>query len=562
MQNKNSHQNKTRLRGVWKYTLSLCFLGFSIFAFSAEPSSSNSQSKTKSETSRRLTEFEWDPIPKAKSYEIELRPMTKSGEKKDPFRFKVQETRWKGELKPGEYKMRLRSLDRRGVPGEWSAAENFYVKLYAPQVVSPSSNEIITTDENETFDLPLEWLPQSEASIFKVHIEDEGKTFTKDFDVQENKSKVPVPVARRFKWSIIGFDKLGKEGELFGEPILFTVLGKQLDTPTITKPKNAFVRQLEWGPVNYAENYSYELYSRGPGRKWQSVIKEDNVSKTQIPFPQEWKGGEYKLSVSAHGKLRTSSKTKSLIFKVFAGDRSRESEVRNGLRASIERTNEWYGIASYLITQIQYSAINYDKGSTPSFLAIGGTGRLGAGYLERERPWGFLGILDLSGFTIGEKNYTYPSLELHGIFRKASNELGELRVSSGIYYKELPEILGYADTGIFSLSQLSALGAHAGGEYWYSLSEKLGVQFNARVYFPITGKTPTGAKLLPSQSLQVGFLGSLRLNKRATGLMGYAYRDDKIEYKVTNDRALNAGYTVNHSSVVGHYLNFLLEWDF
>jgi hypothetical protein len=101
-----------------------------------------------------------------------------------------------------------------------------------------------------------------------------------------------------------------------------------------------------------------------------------------------------------------------------------------------------------------------------------------------------------------------------------------------------------------------------GGEYWYSLSEKLGVQFNARIYYPLTGKTPTGSKLVASPSYQFGFLGSLRLNERATGLMGYAYRDNKIEYDVTNDRALRAGYTTNHSSVVGHYLNFLLEWDF
>lgn len=562
MQNKNSLLNKTRMRGVWRYTLSLCFFWFSVFAFSASNDSTSGEPKTQPEKSRRLTEFEWDPIPKAKSYEIEIRPIAKTGEKKEPFRFNVEETKWRGELKPGEYKMRLRSHDRRGVPGEWSAAESFYVKLYAPQAVFPLPDQEIKSNENETYLLPLEWVPQSEASNFKVHIEDDAKTFVQDLEVQENKVQIKIPVAKKYKWSIIGYDKNGKEGEPFGDPIAFTVLGKKLETPIIQKPKNAFVRELEWANAEYADNYSYELFTRGAGRKWISFQKEDKVTKTKIVFPNDWKGGEYKLSVNAFGSLREDSKTHTVIFKVFAGDRSKESEFKNGMRASIERTNEWYGIASYLITQIEYTAMNYDKGSTPRFLAIGGTGRLGAGYLERDKPWGFLGIVDLSGFFIEQKNYTYPSFEVHGIFRTAPSDLGELRLSSGVYYKELPEILGYADSGIFSLSQLAAFGAHAGAEYWYSLSEKLGFQINARIYYPLTGKTPTTSKLMASPTYQFGFMGSLRLNQRATGLMGYAYRDDKIEYNVTNDRARTAGYLVNHSAVVGHYLNFLLEWDF
>lgn len=135
-----------------------------------------------------------------------------------------------------------------------------------------------------------------------------------------------------------------------------------------------------------------------------------------------------------------------------------------------------------------------------------------------------------------------------------------MRVSGGLYLKQLPEILGQS-VDSYQMKSIDTLGVHAGGEYWYPLTSKLGVQINGRIYYPMSGKTPTGGKLNSTPSLQLGFLGSLRLNEKATGLMGYAFRKDQISYKVTNSTSLSDGFTTNTSSVLGHYLNFLLEWD-
>ncbi len=512
-----------------------------------------------SSKSRRVTNFEWDPIAQAKSYEIEITPV--GAEKKEPYRFTVNDPVWNGELKPGKYTMRLRSRDRRGVPGDWSSPEEFYVKLYAPKPLSPLAQVQIKSNETETYELTLQWEYQSEASKYKIHIEDETKRFMQDLESSEGQIKVKVPVARNYSWSITGFDKQGKEGEVFGGAIPFTVLGKKLETPKIDIPESPYVRELRWNAVPHTEKYKYSLLRKGNDRKWRK-FKEEDVTETTLLFDPKWKGGEYKLNVSSSGTLREVSKQHSIVFRVVNGDRSVAAEQKASMRKAIERTVDWYFIASYLITQIQYSAVNVDQGSAPSTGAIGGTGRLGAGYLDENSPFGFLGIVDLSGFIIGQKNYTYPGLEAHGIFRWASGELGEIRISGGAYYKEIPEILGNAETGEFKVSQLGAFGLHGGGEYWYSLNSKLGLQVNGRVYFPVSGKTPNGKPLIASPSYQFGFLGSLRLNPKATGLMGYAFRKDEINYQASNATALAAGYSSNKTSVVGHYLNFFLEWDF
>lgn len=509
---------------------------------------------------RRVTNFEWDPIPQAKSYEIEISPIG-TETKHEPFRFTVTDPLWNGELKPGKYTMRLRSRDRRGVPGEWSGAEEFYVKLYAPKAVFPLANNAVNSNEEDTFELGLKWEYQSEASRYKIHIEDESKTFSQDLESTEGTVKVKVPVARKYTWTITGYDKQGKEGEPFGDAIPFSVIAKKLDTPKLEIPETSYVRNLKWEPINNAANYKYTLLKKGTDRKWR-MFKEEEITSTTIVFDQKWKGGEYKMTVGAQAPLRTPSKLHTIVFKVANGDRSEAAEKKALMRKSIDRTVDWYFIASYLITQIQYAAINVDHGSAPSTGAIGGTGRLGAGYLSESTPFGFLGIVDLSGFIIGQKNYTYPSLEGHGIFRWASGDLGEIRISGGAYYKEIPEILGDAETQTYTVSQIGVVGIHGGGEYWYSLNSKLGIQVNGRVYFPLSGKTPNGKSIIASPSYQFGFLGSLRLNQKATGLMGYAYRKDQVDYQASNPTAISAGYSSNKTSVTGHYLNFFLEWDF
>ncbi len=510
---------------------------------------------------RRTTSLEWTPVPKAKSYDIEITPIGRVDGNKTPYLFSVEAPSWEDELKPGKYSMRLRSRDRRNVPGEWSPPEFFQVKLYAPKLISPLAQDEIKSPSAELHTLNLKWEEQSEASLYKIHISDESKTFTQNLETTKNELTLKVPVARKYQWSIVGFDKQGHEGESLNAPVPFTIIGKPLQTPRIMPPETSFVRQLNWEASPHAEKYTYVISRRDKvkNRKW-SKFQEGETTNTALPFNTSWKGGEYRLSVTAHGKLRNRSKTHSLIFDVSSGYRSIAAEKRATLRKSIIRTDDWYFIASYFFTQIQYQSVNGDKEAESNFSAVGGTGRVGMGYFSTNNPYGFLGILDFSGFTIDSKTYKYPSAEAHGTFRLASDALGEVRVSGGLYLKSLPEVIGQSSDD-FTVKSLDAFGVHGGGEYWYPLSSRLGLQINGRIYYPIGGKTPTGASIVPSPSLQFGVLGSLRLNNKATGLMGYAYRKDQTIYKVTESTSLANGYKTNTSSVVGHYLNFLLEWD-
>jgi hypothetical protein len=164
---------------------------------------------------------------------------------------------------------------------------------------------------------------------------------------------------------------------------------------------------------------------------------------------------------------------------------------------------------------------------------------------------------------------TFASAEANAVYRYQVGERGELRVQMGPFYKELPETVGIktTTTGSGSSSEdqiIKTAGPHVGGEYWYSLSPKLGLQLNAHVYMSVVGlSTPNGQPLEPSMSTQLGLMGSYRITPTFTGLIGYAMREDKVSYKAKPDTSNFAvDGDVNESTIVGNYLNFFAEWSF
>lgn len=161
-------------------------------------------------------------------------------------------------------------------------------------------------------------------------------------------------------------------------------------------------------------------------------------------------------------------------------------------------------------------------------------------------------------------NHTYSSAEMNGIYRYVVGDLGEARVIGGLYYKEIPQLIGTPVVGgngtVDTFSQISVLGPHVGGEYWHSLSPKLGFQVNANIYYNlVTLKTPNGNSADPRMSYQMGLMGSYRFTNRFTGLMGLTQKMDQVAYK-----ASTSGTTgdTNTTQITGQYLSFFAEYGF
>jgi len=348
----------------------------------------------------------------------------------------------------------------------------------------------------------------------------------------------------------------------------FSLVGKKITAPTITPPESEFVREVKWNRPESVENYDVTLNRyNAQTKKFEKVLVQENVKDESFSFDENLPGGTYSLHVKAKGTMRETSETSKMTFKAVSGNRSPAAEYTALVRKSIDRVSGWYGVASYLITQINYSGETPETGGRTTTTALGGTGRLGAGYFTKDDKWGFLGIVDMSGFVISGKNRTYSSAEFSGISRYVMGDRGEGRLLAGIYYKETPQLFGTpagtteAQVNFF---QSAAMGPHLGAEYWHSLTPKLGFQLNSHFYYSmITMSTPNGNDVEPRLSYQLGFMGSYRMNSRFTGLMGITTRMEQIAYKANKTGAAGEGTGLyDESRISGQYLSFYAEYGF
>lgn len=515
---------------------------------------------------RRLVNFEWDGDPDAKSFEIEIQQSTKNGKL---YSFKVKTSAWNGRLTPGQYTIRLRALDQRGVPGEWSDTAPFPVGLEIPQVSSPKPKQEVVGNSATEASVPLKWNEVPGAKSYKVQISSTDETFKKEIETKTPSTAISLPVAKSYNWSVVasGLDNVASDSAGQG---YFTLLGQRLAAPKIEQPENEFAREIVWTPTPDAKKYDITVARHDPKRKaWVKVQQINDTEQTSVPVEGNWPGGSYTLMVKAKGDLRSPSETAKMPFKLRSGDRSPAAEFAAEIRRSIDRINGWYGIASYLVTQIQYSAQDFDPVNPLgiSYSAVGGTGRVGLGYFKDNSPWGFLSIVDLSGFlNENNQNLTSASAEISGVYRKSFGERSEVRAQFGGYYREQQvargQFLGVGNTRVSEYVKGTVAGPHVGAEYWYSFSPRLGIQANAHVYMSMMGlNIPNGQTIIPSISNQIGFLGSYRFNRRFTGLVGYTRREDRLEYKSSPLDPQYAGQN-NSSVLTGNYLNFFAEYAF
>jgi hypothetical protein len=514
------------------------------------------------ETYRRLVNFEWETIDGAVSYEIEIKQTNKKDAK--PYTFKVKDAAWNGRLPPGKYVMKLRSMDARGVPGDWSEPSDFDVNLENVVLRQPAANASLTTKEEKEDEIKFQWDAVNGADSYVIEVKSDDGKFVKTEEIDKINYSLDLPVGQQYTWKVSAKSKtgMGSDAVSVGQ---FGILGAKLEKPKIEKPESQFVREVKWNKPDHTDKFDVVIAKyNAKDKKWENVKTIKDHEDTKVDFDEKWSGGIYRMAVVAKGNLRQPSDVSQVSFKVKEGNRSPAAEYTALVRESIDRVTGWYGIASYLITQVNYTSIYQETATALSFSAIGGTGRLGLGWFSGVSPWGFLGILDLSGFTYQGQTSTYASLELSSVWRTKAGDRGEIRLQGGGYYKELPGMTGNILLQTSETNQIATVGPHGGAEFWYSMTPKFGMQVNAHVYLSMLKmKTPNGQDLEPTMSTQFGFLGSYRVSSKFTGLMGYARREDKIKYKAGESSLVSVpSGSSNESIVTGDYLNFFAEYAF
>lgn len=537
------------------FALLALFVLFTLFT----PTPVHAQEGTRN--SKRVINLEFEPVPNATLYEIELT----AKHNREVKSYKLQTPKWSAELPPGEYTLRLRAYDQRKVPGEWSDPSPIVVKILAPEIFSPKSGSEIKTGEARSYETPFVWQKMEGAEKYRVDvISSDGKVLSRKF--RTNNGKIRLPVARRYRWKVTPIGPQSLEGETQNEPTPFILWGGPLPSPQIEKPEDPWVEKLEWDNPSHTESISYILQRKEGPRRWRTITKAKDFRGEKIPFYEKYPGGRYRFGTKAHAPLRESSRYSVIEFDVASDNRSPEKAEEARLRYSLEKPTPWYFIGSYLLSKVEYEGQSPEINRKIAYTALVGTGRVGIGYIPPGKIHGAFGIVDLSGLTVNGRNVTYAAAEAHSVWRFTWGR-NMLRPSAGLFYKELVESRNTSDNlNYYKQQKLSYLGPHAGIDFWRPFTSKLGLQFNARLYYSLTGlETPNDRDLSPELSYQIGFMGSYKVKHHITGYLGWAYRLDKATYESTPlgvNGSLAAAGSNQEIEIAGHYLNLMLEWGF
>jgi hypothetical protein len=499
---------------------------------------------------KRKVSLEWEKIQQAENYEIEI-----ADKNKNRMFLKVSESELTViELSPGEYYFRIRAKDKRGIAGTWSGYELLSVKVGVVRLLEPANNKEKIVLNADTISIDFKWSPASGAEKYLLKIFSKQNSFNKELVLHDNFITVELPVGDNYKWSVQSFT--GSEYSPMSESE-FTILGKNYAKPKIEKPKNAFVRRIQWHTESYSDAVDVLIWKLDfEKQNWVKVYENLNQKTNQFDFPFDWQGGEYRIEVLAKKDSIPISEKEILTFSVKNGDRSIASENKAMVEELFKRQKIKSYFVNYVASQIVYGTKTPYLNSESTFSALTGAVSIGGDALF-SKYYGLRGQLTFGNMSINKKQNLIKRLELETLYRSVVSDVSDSRVFFGMYYNELPETHISLSGTKNDIQISSATGLLMGFDYWQAIYGVWGAKGILTYALPITGKSGFGSNFKNGNELILGILGSYRYEKEKLFSFGYKYKSEKYQYSSAKEN-----YQDNEITLSGHFFSFDYSWEF
>lgn len=205
----------------------------------------------------RWIDLEWEPVQEAREYEIQL--FQDVGGKPVPRgKYKTDSPEWSHSVPPGKYFLRLRSMDKRGVPGEWTEDIPLKVRMQNPTLLRPSPGEKVGQGL-----VNFVWAPVEDAYQYQLIVRNASKKVVHNANTAEVKSDVYLEKLGDYEWVVLALEK-GEE-ERLAEDLSDSVfrkvtrVGDVLEAPVVNVTLDNKVT-LAWSKVRSAETYDVEFF--------------------------------------------------------------------------------------------------------------------------------------------------------------------------------------------------------------------------------------------------------------------------------------------------------------
>ncbi|MFP5520454.1 MAG: hypothetical protein ACLGGX_11160 [Bdellovibrionia bacterium] len=232
-------------------------------------------------------EFEWETVPGAKKYQVEVQTLQKKVFKK----LDSNTTQFEVSLPPNKYYVRGRALDFRGAYSQWSPVSEFIVP--PKEVTLKEEPQKIIPANRSTFKgtLDLKWADSAGAVSYRIEIQnlDNQKIIKKNLMTTHFTQELPPG---RYSYKIVAISGSGIEtdGLLSSEPIVIERI--EVAAPSELKLHEEI---LSWkNDLNLSSEI--KIYYRRFLGKWKLIDKKSEVTNSlNLKSIKELKPGEYRV---------------------------------------------------------------------------------------------------------------------------------------------------------------------------------------------------------------------------------------------------------------------------
>jgi hypothetical protein len=391
-------------------------------------------------TERDVT-LSWEPVEGAKSYEVNFEEWVGGGWGSSGLATaKVEGTDYRTTLKAGRYRLKLRALDKRGVPGPWGEGDEFKVPTMGPVGVAPLKDTVVALGEGSLNKTRFEWRPVERAAEYETVVLDaDGKEVARGRSTTTN-LELKLPSWGFYTWRVAGITAAGDMGRSSRDWGPFKVVGPPLDRPEPKAVGGDFAKEITWAPIRDAEWYTVKVFSRPIGAlTYREIAKPIRLSAARLRMGGRWLPGHYRMEVRAESTLRLPSPV--VEFNWPLGDRAREMSLAKIEQISGGGGHLWIG-ASGTVAGLRYQMTSRETNAAADFTTIVGGGDAEVGFFKPQSHLGALVGVESQTLSVLGTKHVILSAPVLGLWRWSPRTWLTTITGAGLSYHRQPLIKG------------------------------------------------------------------------------------------------------------------------
>jgi len=484
---------------------------------------------------QRVVEMSWSPTSGATGYEVKLNKLI-NGNELEFTKEKVLSTIWSKSLESGDYYFQIRSLDYRGVPGDWGEKRFFKVSLPTVKQVSPSTSQGFDLIEDTEVPITLVWEEIPEADRYNVKVTDSNNKILYDKNVTDTYASFDFSTPGKYFWKVTAMTAKDSTPSKVEFSKFFVLHPPKMNAPEVKFDVKDQYFSISWDSSLNAAKDKINIFHKRNNR-WIQIYKAEkkkirkvNLDKRKIPK------GKYKLKLVSFTNEGRASEPSTILFDWDQNDVANvENKSNLGMlsqgtmlaqkfgktpwsfgfgMSSVAMDFEGLISANDTIISSRFSGNNYHffaqrhfKNSKWSWQTDGWMSSL----VNAEDNWLLFNASTMANYSLG-------------------NSIHEYDLEAGASFRSLP----YYDANIQESedgesTNISFLSINMGGDYYYHLNDALSFGGNLRLYLnTLALDHPNGASMDVSTSTQFDLGLRYNISRDITSHIRYGYLNDTL----------------------------------